>query len=117
VLNAPGVVTRFGRLGHESINQPVPVFSTWWELDAAVKLRFGRSDIAAYPIWADQPPQVLCGAHHVYQLGLDGVRHALAYGRVYVVDVFEPQAIRLDDMRTCMQVTGSRPTVRYDLPV
>ena len=39
VLNAPGVVTRFGRLGHASINQPVPVFSTWWELDAAVKLR------------------------------------------------------------------------------
>ena len=117
VLNAPGVVTRFGRLGHESINQPVPVFSTWWELDAAVKLRFGRSDIAAYPIWADQPPQVLCGAHHVYQLGLDGVRHALAYGRVYVIDVLERQAIRLDDADTCTQVTESRSTIRYDLPV
>ena len=117
VLNAPGVVTRFGRLGHESINQPVPVFSTWWELDAAVKLRLGRPDVAAYPIWADQPPQVLCGAHHVYQLGLDGVRHALAYGRVYVVDVREPQAIRLDDADTCTQVTESRPTIRYDLPV
>jgi hypothetical protein len=117
VLNAPGVVTRFGRLGHESINQPVPVFSTWWELDAAVKLRLGRPDVAAYPIWADQPPQILCGAHHVYQLGLDGVRHALAYGRVWVVDVLEPQAIRLDDARACTQVTESRPTIRYDLPV
>ena len=104
MLNAPGVVTRFGRLGHESINQPVPVFSTWWELDAAVKLSLGRPDVAAYPIWADQPPQILCGAHHVYQLGLDGVRHALAYGRVYVVDVLEPRAIRLDDERDCTRV-------------
>ncbi|MEA2192398.1 MAG: hypothetical protein QOI73_2519 [Solirubrobacteraceae bacterium] len=117
VLNAPGVVTRFGRLGHASINQPVPVFSTWWELDAAVKLRLGRPDVAAYPIWADQPPQVLCGAHYVYQLGLDGVRHALPYGRVYVIDVHEPQAIRLDDATTCTQVTERRPTIRYDLAV
>ena len=30
VLGAPGVVTRFGRIGHERVNQPVPVFSTWW---------------------------------------------------------------------------------------
>jgi hypothetical protein len=117
VLNVPGVVTRFGRLGHGSVNQPVPVFSTWWELDAAVKLRLGRPDVAAYPVWAAQPPQVLCGAHHVYQLGLDGVRHALAYGRVYVVDMLGPRAIRLDGERECTRVTGSLATIRYDLPV
>lgn len=117
VLNAPGVVTRFGRLGHASVNQPVPVFSTWWELDAAVKLGYGRSDVAAYPVWANQPPQVLCGAHHVYQLGLDGVRHALAYRHAYLVDVLDRRAIRLDRQRQCDRVTGARGTVRYDLPV
>jgi hypothetical protein len=117
VFGVPGVVTRFGRIGHARVNQPVPVFSTWWELDVAVKLSYGRSDIAAYPIWADQPPQLICGAYDVYQLGLDGVRHALAYGRVYAVDTAEPRAIRLDGQAQCERVTDDALTIRYDLPV
>lgn len=117
VFGVPGVVTRFARIGHANVNQPVPVFSTWWELDVAVKLSYGRADLAAYPIWADQPPQLLCGAHHVYQLGLDGVRHALAYGRVYAVDTAEPRAVRLDGQAQCERITGDGLTIRYDLPV
>ena len=117
VFGVPGVVTRFQRIGHARVNQPVPVFSTWWELDVAVKLSYGRSDLAAYPIWADQPPQLLCGAHDVYQLGLDGVRHALPYGRVYAVDTAEPRAVRLDGQAQCERVTGDGLTIRYDLPV
>ena len=117
VLGAPGVVTRFGRSGHERVNQPVPVFSTWWELDVAVKLSYDRPDLAAYPIWAQQAPQLVCGAHDVYQLGLDGVRHALAYGRVYAVDVAAPRAVRLDDQAECERTAGDGKTIRYDLPV
>jgi hypothetical protein len=117
VFGAPGVVTRFGRIGHESVNQPVPVFSTWWELDVAAKLSYRRPDLAAYPIWAQQPPQLICGAHDVYQLGLDGVRHALAYGRVFAVDVAASRAVRLDDQGECERVAGDGKTIRYDLPV
>ncbi len=117
VLGAPGVVTRFGRIGHERVNQPVPVFSTWWELDVAVKLSYDRPDLAAYPIWAQQAPQLVCGAHDVYQLGLDGVRHALAYGRVYAVDVAAARAVRLDDQAECERAAGDGKTTRYDLPV
>lgn len=117
VFGSPGVVTRFGRVGHVSVNQPVPVFSTWWELDVAVKLSYARPDLAAYPIWAEQPPQLICGAHHVYQLGLDGVRHALTYGRVFAVEVAARHAVRLDDQRRCERFTDDSTTMRYDLPV
>jgi hypothetical protein len=117
VFGAPGVVTRFGRFGHWSVNQPVPVFSTWWELDVAVKLSYRRPDLAAYPIWADQPPQLICGAHDVYQLGLDGVRHALAYGRVYAIDVLELHAVRLDRQAQCERFARDGSTIRYDLAV
>jgi hypothetical protein len=120
VFNSPGVVTHFERVGESSVNEPVPVFSTWWELDAAVKLSYGRADLDAYPIWAYQPPQVACGAHYVYQLGLDSgmVRHALAYGDVYVVNVASPAAaVRLVSPRQCKSVVTRATTVRYDLPL
>jgi hypothetical protein len=116
VLNAPGVVTHFVRVGVSSVNEPVPVFSTWWELDAAVKLSYGRSDVNAYPIWAYQPPQIACGAHYVYQLGLDSVRHALDYGTVYVVDVNAPSEVRIDDQAECAATLAKAATVRFDLP-
>jgi len=116
VLGAPGVVTRFARVGHADVNQPVPVFSTWWELDVAAKLSYGRPDVAAYPIWSRQPPQLVCGAHDVYQLGLDGVRHALAYGRVFAVDVAARKAVRIDGPGQCARVTGDGKTIPYDLP-
>jgi hypothetical protein len=93
------------------------VFSTWWELDAAVKLSFGRSDLDAYPIWSFQAPQVSCGAHYVYQLGLDGVRHALAYGHVFVVAVRAPRAVRLVSPQQCNTIIAAGTTIRYDLPV
>jgi hypothetical protein len=117
VLHAPGVLTHFERVGVALVNEPVPVFSTWWELDAAVKLSYGRSDLDAYPIWSYQPPQVACGAHDIYQLGLDQVRHALRYGHVYAVDVDTPIAIRLDTPALCARVVAQATTVRYDLPV
>jgi hypothetical protein len=117
VFGAPGVVTRFGRIGHKPVNQPVPVFSTWWELDVAVKLSYDRPDLNAYPIWGGQAPQLICGANDVYQLGLDGVRHALAYGSVFAVDTIEEQAVRLDSQAQCDRVTRDGSTIRYDLPV
>jgi hypothetical protein len=117
VFDAPGVVTHFERVGVAWVNEPVPVFSTWWELDAAVELSYGRTDLDAYPVWSYQPPQVACGAHDVYQLGLDGVRHVLAYGHVYVVDVTAPSAIRVDDPTECARIVSQGTTVRYDLPV
>ncbi|HEU0318428.1 MAG TPA: hypothetical protein VFR49_13920, partial [Solirubrobacteraceae bacterium] len=117
VFGSPGVVTRFERVGVARVNEPVPVFSTWWELDAAVKLSYGRTDLDAYPIWSYQPAQVACGAHDVYQLGLDGVRHALAYGRTYVVNVETPSMVRLDGQGQCSDVIGRATTMRYDLPV
>jgi hypothetical protein len=117
VLGAPGVVTHFERVGVALVNESVPVFSTWWELDGAVKLSFGRSDLDAYPIWWFQPPQVACGAHHVYQLGLDGVRHALAYGHVFVVDVRARHAVRLVSPEQCNAIIAGGTTIRYDLPV
>jgi hypothetical protein len=119
VLNSPGVVTHFERIGEASVNQPVPVFSTWWELDAAVKLSYDRADLNAYPIWSYQPAQVACGAHSIYQLGLDSgmVRHALAYGMVYVIDVAAKTAVRLTDQARCSSVIATASTVRYDLPV
>lgn len=117
ILNAPGVVTRFARVGNRIVNAPVPVFSTWWELDAAVKLSYSRADLAAYPVWSYQPPQVACGAHDVYQLGLDRVRHALEYGHVYVVDAGSARAVRLDDQRQCAAVMTRGTSVRFDLPV
>lgn len=117
VLNAPGVVTRPTRIGDRWVNTPVPVFSTWWELDGAVKLSYDRSDLHAYPIWAYQPAQIVCGANRVYQLGLDGVRHALTYGRAYVVDVRAQVATRLDSQRLCDAVVARSTTVRFDLPV
>jgi hypothetical protein len=119
VFNSPGVVTHYERVGEASVNEPVPVFSTWWELDAAVKLSYGRADLDAYPIWAYQPPQVACGAHYVYQLGLDSgmVRHALEYGHVYVVDVAAPSVVRLENQGQCESVITRATTVRYDLPL
>jgi hypothetical protein len=116
VLNAPGVVTHFERVGVASVNEPVPVFSTWWELDAAVKLSYGRADLNAYPIWSYQPAQIACGAHYVYQLGLDSVRHAIDYGTVYVVDVNAPSEVRIDDQGECAATLSRAATVRYDLP-
>jgi hypothetical protein len=116
VLNAPGVVTHFEWVGDARVNEPVPVFSTWWELDAAVKLSYGRADLNAYPIWSYQPAQIACGAHYVYQLGLDSVRHALDYGTVYVVDVAARRAVRLDDRAECAAVLAKARTVRFDLP-
>lgn len=117
LYNAPGVVTRHQPVGVSTINVPAPIFSTWWELDAAVKLAYGRPDVDAYPIWAYQPPQIACGAHDIYQLGLDGVRHALDYGRVYLIDVNTPSVIRIDNLRVCTRVTTDGTTIRYDLPV
>jgi hypothetical protein len=117
VLGAPGVVTHFERVGESEVNVPIPVFSTWWELDAAVRLSYRRADLSAYPIWAYQPAQLVCGAYDVYQLGLDGVRHALAYAHVYVVEVRQSKAIRLDGQRGCKRVLARESTVRYDLPV
>jgi hypothetical protein len=117
VFGSPGVVTHFERVGVARVNEPAPVFSTWWELDVAVKLSFGRTDLDAYPIWSYQAPQVACGAHDVYQLGLDAVRHALAYGRTYVVDVETRSVVGLDDQRQCTDIIGRATTIRYDLPV
>lgn len=117
VFGSPGVVTHFERVGVARVNEPVPVFSTWWELDVAVKLSYGRPDLDAYPIWSYQAPQIACGAHDVYQLGLDQVRHALAYGRTYVVDVETPSVVRLDSQAQCSDVVGRATTIRYDLPV
>jgi hypothetical protein len=117
VLGAPGVVTRFERVANRDVNVPVPVFSTWWELDTAVKISYDRADLDAYPIWSYQPPQAACGARHLYQLGLDGVRHALAYGRVYVVDVAAVRANRLDSQRDCRRFVEDGTSIRYDLPV
>jgi hypothetical protein len=116
VLNSPGVLTRFQRVGDRYVNVSVPVFSTWWELDAAVKLSYGRADIDAYPIWSRQPAQVACGKHDIYQLGLDQVRHVLAYGQVYLVDPSHVSAIPLDDQATCDRLIASGLTVRFDLP-
>lgn len=89
------------------------------ELDAAVKLSYDRADLNAYPIWSYQPPQVACGAHSIYQLGLDAgrVRHALAYGTVYLVDVAAKSAVRLVDQPQCSSLIAAATTVRYDLPV
>ncbi|HEX6390553.1 MAG TPA: hypothetical protein VFZ89_13930 [Solirubrobacteraceae bacterium] len=117
VLGVPGVVTKFERVANRDVNVPVPVFSTWWELDSAVKLSYGRADLAAYPIWSYQPAQAACGVRHVYQLGLDGVRHALAYGRVYVVDVAAVRANRLDSQDDCRRFVENGTTIRYDLAV
>ncbi len=117
VLGAPGVVTRFERVANRDVNVPVPVFSTWWELNTAVKISYDRADLTAYPIWADQPAQAACGARHLYQLGLDGVRHALAYGRVYVVDVAAVRANRLDSQRDCRRFVDDGTTIRFDLAV
>jgi hypothetical protein len=117
VLNAPGVVTHFEWVGESYVNEPVPVFSTWWELDAAVKLSYGRADIDAYPIWSYQPAQIACGAHYLYQLGLDSVRHAIGYGTAYVVDVNVPSEVRIDDQASCAALFSRAATVRYDLPV
>jgi hypothetical protein len=79
------------------------------------ELRPARLD--AYPIWSYQAPRVACGAHDVYQLGLDAVRHALAYGRTYVVDVQTRSVVRLEDQRQCTDIVGRATTIRYDLPV
>lgn len=116
VFGAPGVVTRFERVGVASVNASVPVFSTWWELDAAVRLSYGRADLNAYPIWAFQPAQLACAPYGIYQLGLDGVRHILAYGHVYVVDVAKPNAAKVSDQRECERIISRDRTIRYDLP-
>ncbi|MHB8694634.1 MAG: hypothetical protein ACYDHH_25635 [Solirubrobacteraceae bacterium] len=117
VFGSPGAVTHFEHVGVASVNESVPVFSTWWELDVAVKLSYGRSDLDAYPIWAFQPAQLACAPHGVYQLGLDGVRHVLAYGRVYVVDIAARRATLLEDQTECARIVSHSTTIRFDLPV
>jgi hypothetical protein len=117
VFGSPGVVTHFVHVGVTTVNESVPVFSTWWELDAAVKLSYGRSDLNAYPIWAFEPAQIGCGRHYVYQLGLDGVRHVLAYSHVYVVDIAAGTATLLENKPECAQIVSRSTTIRFDLPV
>jgi hypothetical protein len=117
VLGAPGVVTRFERVANRDVNVPVPVFSTWWELDTAVKISYDRADLDAYPIWSYQPGQAACGARHLYQLGLDGVRHALVYGNVYVVDIAAVRANLLGSQGDCRRFVEDGTSIRYDLPV
>lgn len=115
LFGAPGVVTRFAEVGTISYNESAPVFSTWWELDAAVKLSYGRADLDAYPVWSYQAPQLLCGRAYVYQLGLDGVRHALAYGHVYVIDAGGAHAVELTGSAQCTRLLTTAHALRYDL--
>jgi hypothetical protein len=116
IFGAPGVVTHFERVGVANVNVSVPVFSTWWEMDAAVKLSYGRSDVDGYPVWAYQRPQLACGPGDVYQLGLDGVRHVVPYGDAYVVDLIKSRSTRLLDQRQCANVVSDDATIRFDLP-
>jgi hypothetical protein len=116
VYGTPGVATRITNVGFEKRTVSVPVFSTWWEMQSAVRVAYGDGTLHAYPVWAYQPPQISCGVRNVYFLGLDGAKRSADYGRVIFIDLFAHGSLRIDSRLQC-QAESSRRTVRFDLPV
>ena len=91
------VLTRGARL---YVAPGIPVFSVRWDLKPAVRLRYGRRDLRAYPL----PPgaRLYCGRRFAGP-GIEGYepgRSAL-YGRVFVVDVPSREATRVTSRDVC----------------
>jgi hypothetical protein len=80
----------------------VPVFSLPFDLKAAVRLHFGDTAIAAYPL--AERDGIACGTLGLYPTGGSyGPVHGEQYGHAILVDVPRRRAIPIDNRADCLR--------------
>ena len=94
-------VFTFGRPGERP--RGVPVFGQSWDLDAAVKLRFARPGLDAYPVVANT--RLICGRAAVRMGGTGfGQTAPSAYGQTIFLDVDTRRATPIRSQAACVRV-------------
>lgn len=63
----------------------VPIFSSSWDLDGAVKLEYGSPDISAYPVLLDT--RIVCGRDGVRLVGGTYAGAAVPFGRAALLNL------------------------------
>jgi hypothetical protein len=72
-------------------------FGTDYDLDGALKLRYGDSTIRAHPFI----PGGACGSGGITFTGVFEPTNVLPYGQMYFVDVAHRRAVRIADQAQC----------------
>jgi hypothetical protein len=101
----PGAtILTFGEPGYEAVG--VPIFGAYWDLNGAVRMQYGRSDLAGYPVLP--AARLTCGAR---ALRIGGAGYELAapapYGRAVLVDVPSGRMVQPRTRAACARAVAT----------